>query len=272
MKKKILLVVSVILCAALLVAGSIAGTLAYLTAKVTVVNTFSVGEVYIDLTESLVDVDGTPVANATRVHRNEYHLIPGSTYTKDPKITIRAGCEPAYLFVKVVNGLAEFALTEAEEALLHKKSIRTQMKENGWVLLDEANNIYVYMGYLSQMGENNQRTGVMPKMNEVQTVPVFETFTIKGSADLSRLPDADGNGFVDPKIEVTAYAVQASGFDSPAEAWAATFADANFVPSGNTVPEASTPAESTQTPAESTPVEPNPAESNSSEPESTQTN
>ena len=95
MKKfKALLVVA---CALLLVAASVFGTMAYLTSTDTVTNTFTVGKVAIKLDEAKVNTDGTPVANAERVKANEYKLLPGHTYTKDPVLTVKGGSEDAYV-------------------------------------------------------------------------------------------------------------------------------------------------------------------------------
>ncbi|MFR6087431.1 MAG: SipW-dependent-type signal peptide-containing protein [Oscillospiraceae bacterium] len=75
-------------CALLLVAAGVFGTLAYLTGTDTVNNTFTVGNVKITLDEAKVTTDGTPVEGADRVKANEYHLLPGHTYTKDPTVTV----------------------------------------------------------------------------------------------------------------------------------------------------------------------------------------
>lgn len=59
------------LCAVLLVAASVLGTMAYLTSTDTVTNTFTVGKVEIKL-------DETDVTNPTgsRVQANSYKLMP----------------------------------------------------------------------------------------------------------------------------------------------------------------------------------------------------
>ncbi len=84
------------LCAVLLVAASVLGTMAYLTSTDTVTNTFTVGKVEIKL-------DETDVTNQTgpRVQANSYKLMPGTTYTKDPTVTVRAGSEESYVRMKV---------------------------------------------------------------------------------------------------------------------------------------------------------------------------
>ena len=82
MKKKLTTVLAIVLVVAL----SVAGTYAYLTSKTaTITNTFTVGKVKIDLTETT----GT-----------EYQLIPGKVHEKNPIVTVKGGSEKCYLFVK----------------------------------------------------------------------------------------------------------------------------------------------------------------------------
>ena len=89
------------LCAVLLVAASVLGTMAYLTSSAEVKNTFTVGKVEIKLDEAKVTADGIPVEGAARVTENSYKLMPGNTYTKDPTVTVKAGSEASYVRMKV---------------------------------------------------------------------------------------------------------------------------------------------------------------------------
>lgn len=89
------------LCAVLLVAASVLGTMAYLTSSAEVKNTFTVGKVEIKLDEAKVTADGIPVEGAARVTANSYKLMPGTTYTKDPTVTVKAGSEESYVRMKV---------------------------------------------------------------------------------------------------------------------------------------------------------------------------
>ena len=89
------------LCAMLLVAATIFGTMAYLTSSDKVVNTFTVGNVKINLDEAKVTENGVPVTPAERVKENSYKLLPGHTYTKDPTVTVEKGSESAYVRMKV---------------------------------------------------------------------------------------------------------------------------------------------------------------------------
>lgn len=91
------------LCAVLLVAASVLGTMAYLTSTDTVTNTFTIGKVEITLDET--DVTNP---NGPRVKANSYKLMPGTTYTKDPTVTVKAGSEESYVRMKVTfNNAAE---------------------------------------------------------------------------------------------------------------------------------------------------------------------
>ena len=77
MKKAIAMVLAVMLIVAL----SVAGTIAWLTDTTEEVeNTFTVGNINIDLTET----------------ENTYKIIPGTSQSKDPKVTVKGGSEAFY--------------------------------------------------------------------------------------------------------------------------------------------------------------------------------
>lgn len=87
MKKKSATLVLAIL---LVLVAAVGGTFAWLTATTApVVNTFTTSDIDITLTE-------TPVTPAY-----EYKMVPGYTISKDPKVTVLAGSEKCYLFVKI---------------------------------------------------------------------------------------------------------------------------------------------------------------------------
>ena len=97
MKKKLAVVALVVLVAAL----SVLGTAAYFTGKDTVENTFTNGKVAITLDEAKVDENGVPTEPEARVKENQYKLMPGMTYTKDPTVTVKAGSAESYVRLKV---------------------------------------------------------------------------------------------------------------------------------------------------------------------------
>lgn len=177
-------------CAIMLVCATIAGTLAYLTDTQDVTNTFTVGNVAITLNEAKVKPDGTYVTDVNnRTNSNKYHLLPGHTYTKDPKITVSEGSEDCYLFVKVENGLKGAEGTS---------TIASQMASNQWVQVE--GDVYVY----ATLKDGKTVPNVVTANTEV---PVFDSFTISGNVD-----GEDLLAYADVKIKVTAYAIQADGF------------------------------------------------------------
>lgn len=190
-------------CAIMLVCATIAGTLAYLTDTKYVTNTFTVGNVGITLNEAAVDPDGTYVTDVNnRTNSNGYHLLPGHSYIKDPKITVSEGSEDCYLFVKVENGLKG-----AEDT----STIASQMASNRWVQVKGNVNVYVY----ATLKDGKTVPTVVTANDEV---PVFDSFTISGNVDGEALL-----AYAKAEIKVTAYAIQADGFDGKTvdEIWAA---------------------------------------------------
>ena len=183
------------LCAVLLVTASVLGTMAYLTSQDQVVNTFTVGNVAITLDEK--DVDNSTPGENDRDKANAYKLMPGHNYEKDPIVHVDANSEDCYLFVKVVN---EIANIEAE------KTVAQQMTEKGWVAV--ANGIYVYT-------TDKTNPAVVTKGSNIT---VFENFTIAGNVDNTTLAI-----YADKTIKVNAYAIQADGFagKTASEIWAA---------------------------------------------------
>ena len=211
MKKKILTALTLTVCAALLVAGSIFGTVAYLTSQVGVTNVFTFGRVAIDMTESLVDANGKAITgtNAARVRTNNYKMVPGKTYDKDPVIEILQNSENLYLFVKVDNQLTTYETKDSG------KTIADQLAKNGWVALD-ANHpgVYVYVvnkATAATTAEYNYIVTYNP--SGTNKIPVFEKFT--AATDFGNSTST----IKDMSIVITAYAVQADGFNTPVEAF-----------------------------------------------------
>lgn len=186
MKKSIALV----MMAVLLVAASVMGTLAYLTSKDSVTNTFTVGKVKITLDEAKVNEYGEADTPASRVKENTYKLIPGHAYTKDPTVHFAAGSEASYLFVKVENGIT---------AIEADKKIADQITVNGWTALDSVTGVYY-----QKVDANTGAAAI--------DYPVFGTFKLTD--------DAKVENYVTANVTVTAYAIQADGFTTAAAAWA----------------------------------------------------
>ena len=189
-KKKVFLTV---LCAAALVVASVLGTMAFLTSTDEVNNTFTVGKVAITLDEAKVNTDGTAVEGAARVDNNQYKLIPGHTYIKDPTVHVDKDSEESYLFIKVENSISDLEKTG-------NTTIAAQMDANGWKLVTGETNVYYY------------KTTV----NANDNIKVFESFTLADNAAVASVTKDDA-------IKITAYAVQADGMTDAANAWAKAF-------------------------------------------------
>ena len=187
------------LCAVLLVAASVLGTMAYLTSTTgPVTNTFSIGKIDITLDEAKVDEYGVADTTAARVTRNAYKLVPGHTYTKDPTVHVtNQNSEDSWIFVKVENGIAAY---EADT------KIAAQIVNKGWTKLEGVN------------GVDNVYYREYNKANSAKNFVVFDNFTIAQNAEtIDGWATATG-----ANITITAYAIQKDANLTTAKAaWAA---------------------------------------------------
>ena len=183
------------LVAVLLVTATIFGTMAYLTDKDEVTNTFTVGSVDISLDEAPVGADGK-ATTGNRVQKNDYKLMPGHVYDKDPIVHFQPKSEASWLFIEVTNEIADI-----ESKANDYKSIATQITDNGWTALDGVTGVYY-----QKVGANNSGSAVDYK--------VFQGFTVDGSVNGTTL-----DNYNNKTVKVTAYAVQADGFTTASAAW-----------------------------------------------------
>ena len=224
------------LCAVLLVAASVLGTMAYLTSTDTVTNTFTVGKVEITLDET--DVTNP---NGPRVKANSYKLMPGTTYTKDPTVTVKAGSEESYVRMKVTfnNAKAIIALCTDPEFADEVTGV-----ENAFPLIRMVNfvktNAAKWDGIIPDNMVETEDMLAMPKYfaydktADTLTYYFYYKATVSGAEgdvvlpalfDTIKVPEhvtgeqlAKLNNF---KITVVAEAIQAGSFDNADQAWAA---------------------------------------------------
>lgn len=226
------------LCAVLLVAASVLGTMAYLTSSAEVKNTFTVGKVSIKLDEAQVDELGNVVGN-DRVQANEYKLMPSRTYTKDPTVTVLNGSDAAYVRMKVTFNKAteiialctdpEFAdeVTGVENAfplirmvkfvkanaakwdgIIPDNMVDTEEMLADKYYFDAANDTLTYYFYYNEtVGAPN---------GDVKLPVLFDSITVPEWATGEQLAKLEGF-----EINVVAEAIQAAGFDTADLAWAA---------------------------------------------------
>ncbi len=217
----------VVLCAVMLAASSVFGTLAYLTDEDQVTNTFTVGMVEISMDESDVDKMGQRLnkqggiwkegdALADRVQGNEYKLIPGCTYIKDPTIHVDKDSEEAYLYVEL-----EIRDNHDLMELLKKHDLPDQL----WNLLEGSSQSSWRPIGDSKDAEDGTRTYLLAYDEKVAgngvsdtDIILFNSITVPAAFTKEDLKTLDQF-----KIITTAYAVQAPSFDTAEEAWSATF-------------------------------------------------
>ena len=207
------------LCAVLLVAASVLGTMAYLTSTDKVENTFTVGNVAITLDEAKVTEDGKLVTPAERVKANNYKLMPGHTYTKDPTVTVKAGSESSYVRMKVT-----FTKANELDAIFAPNGADLTSIFNGY---DAAN--WIAKGNTKDT-ENNTRTYEFwyketvgaPATADVVLDALFDSITVPGTITNEQLATIAAM-----TITVNAEAIQADGFETADAAWAAFGAKTN---------------------------------------------
>lgn len=180
------------LCAVLLVAVSVLGTMAYLTSKTQVItNTFTVGDINIELTE-------------TKPESKQAKIIPGVAIEKDPKVTVKKDSEACWLFVKV---------EQTGTFVKDKVTYSVMTGADGWtkgngtniptdVYYREVDAVTADTDFYVLAGNTDHPNGV---------VTVSDTLT---KADVNNITAEN-----QPKLTFTAYAVQKEGIDTAAAAW-----------------------------------------------------
>ena len=124
MKKRTL---ALLLALVLVFGAAVGGTIAYLTDTTDpVTNTFTVGKVDITLTETF----NTDTNNDQKNDAWQAQLIPGTTYAKDPVVTVTADSEDCWLFVK---------FEEKNDAATYLNYTSNLTAENDWTRGDGTN-------------------------------------------------------------------------------------------------------------------------------------
>lgn len=181
MKKKAAITVVAL---ALVLCFAIGGTFAWLVdTSDEVVNTFTYGDIDIDLTETTGE---------------EYKMIPGNDIQKDPTVTVKKDSEACWLFVKVIK-------SDNYDTYLDNYTIA-----EGWTPLDGVEGVY-YREVDAETAKAGEEYAVL---NE-NKVTVLERVT---KTDMEAIKT---NPSTKPILTFTAYAVQKDGFETAADAWTA---------------------------------------------------
>lgn len=225
--KKVLLLV---LCAALLVGVSVAGTVAYLTSQDEVVNNFSVGQVKISLDEAPVDGDGE-ATTGDRVQTNDYKLLPGHSYDKDPTVHVTKGSEDCYvrMFVTITHDTEWNTICDAHQDnegnnLFGADDMFTGLDLTHWTLHEIHKNEAAANTRTYEFWYHTMVTGI-PEGADKDLEPLFTGIKMPDeltNEDMARLADDpetnEDEGF---KIYIVAQAIQEDGFADVTAAFAA---------------------------------------------------
>ncbi len=211
MKKKI---TALCLCVALLAIAVVGASLAYFTDTKSATNTFTMGNVAIKLDETNVNDP-----NGARVTSNAYNVYPGAVVTKDP-IVHNVGANAAYIraTVNVSNWMnlvsayyPDFEATFPNDGYKAALNLLVGELGEGWSVVGveagdtftigqfDAKFILKYEGALAAGAD---------------TTAMFQSVTIPTGID-----NANADSF--KEVKVVAQAIQADGFDTWEDAFAA---------------------------------------------------
>ena len=175
MKKKATIAVVAL---ALVLCFAIGGTLAWLIDESDkVVNTFTYGDINIDLSETTGE---------------KYKMIPGNDITKDPKVTVEKDSEACWLFVKV------------EKSDNYADYLANYTIADGWNELDGVAGVYY-----REVDAATAKDGTSYQVLKGDKVTVLDKVT------KSMMEDIKNDTKTQPTLTFTAYAVQLDGFNNP---------------------------------------------------------
>ena len=247
------------LCAVMLVATTVFATVAFLTSTTeTVENTFTVGNVRITLDEedtddaseelktNFTDTDITYTGIAQRDLQNEYKLLPGVTYVKDPTVHVKAESEPSYIrmMVTVTYPKAADSIFATNNYINWFNIDQTKWVPSAPVTTESGDNIirtYEFRYYTVVDTLNNSLT--TGSYNDTYTIYTEGAVLNEGKTSTVTAPDAKAGSYFDleplftqisvpgaitndqlstisnVEIDIEAHAIQAAGFADANTAW-----------------------------------------------------
>lgn len=210
MKKKTL---TIAIALVLVVALAVGATYAYLTATTgPVTNTFTAGKAVaqgdLKLYEHLAkqNTDGTYSLDKTAdtVTSNTYTVMPGVNLPKDPTVEVTAANGPYYLFVEVTKG-----------AKVDGDTLKYTVDSSKWSRLTSIKDreVYVYAVDGAEATILNDKLNATPVL---EAISATDPNTIQVSTDNAKVAALTKDNSA---LTFQAYACQAAGFQSAAEAF-----------------------------------------------------
>ena len=183
------------ICAVLLSVATVAGTYALIFDRDALVNTFVVGMIDIMLEET---PDATP---DDRINIYEM-ILAEQEITKDPRVTVKAGSEDCWVFVKL------------EKSSGFDLWLEYTVDSRNWILLEDDGTAAVYYYYIP----------VTDAATDVVLPDILVDNTVRVKSDVTEKMIRTLEAAEIPTLTVTAYAVQWAGFSDPItgpeDAWA----------------------------------------------------
>lgn len=201
-------IVAMVLAVVLLIGVGVGGTLAWLSATSgTVTNTFTVGDVNIELKEHDL-VDGALTTDEV-TEENTYKIVPGDTQPKDPFVRVEANSEDSWIFVQVqeVNN----TVTGNENA---SKYVTWEIAD-GWTQLGTTENgvsTYYRTANYTTVSENVTYYVLKGNEDSVNGIVIYDSDLTK--ANLDTVTDN-----TKPQLIFKAFAVQNEAGTDAAAAW-----------------------------------------------------
>lgn len=214
-KKFVLMFASV----ALIASTVLFGTLAYFTDKESIANTFTVGNIDITLDEAAVNEYGEPTGSDRTSDGNEYKLVPGRTYVKDPTITVVKGSEPAYVRMLVTISHADVfdAIFDAVEQYQQRPVLTDIFNGHDntvWEYKSEykttsPSTITYEFRYRDANAATVNTVDARTETADIKLPALFESFTVPGYFGNQQIQDLDGM-----TITVIGQAIQSDSFEA----------------------------------------------------------
>lgn len=187
MKKTLITILATVLVCCCMIGG----TLAWLFDQTnTVTNTFTVGNVNIKLTEVNYADSSNPLDATGSDQTQSFKMIPGSTIDKKAEVTVLAGSEACYVYVKIAEN--------------DTGNVINWTIADGWTQLDGVSGVY----YRTQ-------SDLSSDSSVDATYSVFKDDKVTVSENLLQSDTSN------PTIAITAYAIQSANTGTAKEAWIA---------------------------------------------------
>jgi len=157
------------------------------------------------------DTDDEKVIEPGKSDGNEYNVVPGAEYLKDPTVTVIKGSEESYvrMRVEITNYAAVKEALGVDDAQI-LPTFAPDLNTTDWI----QQTVAVKDDVLSVEFWYKETVDASDAAEDVVLPALFETFTVPGTLDREAL-----QAIADMKMDVYGHAIQTVSFDDAEEAW-----------------------------------------------------